>query len=399
MESVLLEAGTAGGMRHGPRVALLCLLLLAVAAPQGAVGQPAAGAAVQEGNSLTAESTTLTVQLRADGDAEWTVSTGFVLDDANDTRAFDRLKADFRAGNADVAYDVSAFEAAAAAASEETGREMRIESVRFRNETVRQGDQRIGRLVLQFRWTNFAEESGDRIRVGDAFNTTSGTWLPGLTSRQTLIVEPPSGYAVFDSPPDVGPEQGRLTWEGPTTFEPGYLSQITYAGTTPTQTATPTPGDDGPNLGTVELVGGGLLLFAALALGGYVLARRDDDPFDGDAPATTDSGGGDTPDAPAGPATTDQTAGAEPAVEESDDDEPDWDLLSDEERVEYLLEENGGRMKQASIVEETGWSNAKVSQLLSAMDEAGRVDKLRIGRENLISLPDEEVAEVGDGEE
>jgi uncharacterized membrane protein len=56
-------------------------------------------------------------------------------------------------------------------------------------------------------------------------------------------------------------------------------------------------------------------------------------------------------------------------------------------------------MKQASIVEETGWSNAKVSQLLSAMDEAGRVDKLRIGRENLISLPDEEVAEVGDGEE
>ncbi|MFC7176811.1 helix-turn-helix transcriptional regulator [Halosegnis marinus] len=77
------------------------------------------------------------------------------------------------------------------------------------------------------------------------------------------------------------------------------------------------------------------------------------------------------------------------------DDEPDFDLLSDEERVEYLLERNGGRMKQATIVEETGWSNAKVSQLLSAMDEAGRVNKLRIGRENLISLPGEDVAELG----
>jgi uncharacterized membrane protein len=65
--------------------------------------------------------------------------------------------------------------------------------------------------------------------------------------------------------------------------------------------------------------------------------------------------------------------------------------LSDEERVERLLEGNGGRMRQADIVDETGWSNAKVSQLLSAMDQADRVDKLRIGRENLISLPDEDV--------
>jgi uncharacterized membrane protein len=69
------------------------------------------------------------------------------------------------------------------------------------------------------------------------------------------------------------------------------------------------------------------------------------------------------------------------------------DLLSDEERVEHILRQHGGRMKQAQIVEETRWSNAKVSQLLSAMAEAGRVEKLRIGRENLISLPDEDETE------
>jgi uncharacterized membrane protein len=51
-------------------------------------------------------------------------------------------------------------------------------------------------------------------------------------------------------------------------------------------------------------------------------------------------------------------------------------------------------MKQANIVSETGWSNAKVSQLLSSMDEADRIDKLRIGRENLITLPDEDVGEL-----
>jgi len=40
-----------------------------------------------------------------------------------------------------------------------------------------------------------------------------------------------------------------------------------------------------------------------------------------------------------------------------------------------------GRMRQADIVAKTGWSDAKVSQLLSAMDELGRVEKLRLGRE------------------
>jgi uncharacterized membrane protein len=56
-------------------------------------------------------------------------------------------------------------------------------------------------------------------------------------------------------------------------------------------------------------------------------------------------------------------------------------------------------MKQATIVKETGWSNAKVSQLLSSMDEQDRIDKLRIGRENLISLPGEGVGDIdGDPE-
>jgi uncharacterized membrane protein len=52
-------------------------------------------------------------------------------------------------------------------------------------------------------------------------------------------------------------------------------------------------------------------------------------------------------------------------------------------------------MRQADIVAETGWSDAKVSQLLSAMADEGRVEKLRLGRENLISLPDDEDGDEG----
>lgn len=61
-------------------------------------------------------------------------------------------------------------------------------------------------------------------------------------------------------------------------------------------------------------------------------------------------------------------------------------LLTDEDRVRHLLDRSGGRMKQSAIVEETGWSKAKVSRLLSAMDEDGAVEKLSLGRENVISL-------------
>ena len=119
------------------------------------------------------------------------------------------------------------------------------------------------------------------------------------------------------------------------------------------------------------------------------LDRDSDDHGDG-----TPSGvsGGDEPGGSGQPDDGSQgggLAGADPL---------DQELLSDEEYVERLLKRNDGRMKQAAIVKETDWSNAKVSQLLSSMDEEGRVEKLRIGRENLISFPDEQVGEL-DGEE
>jgi len=69
--------------------------------------------------------------------------------------------------------------------------------------------------------------------------------------------------------------------------------------------------------------------------------------------------------------------------------------LSDEEEVLRLLEENGGRMKQVNIVENTDWSKSKVSMLLSDMEEDDEISKLRVGRENIISLAGEEPDAAG----
>ena len=112
-----------------------------------------------------------------------------------------------------------------------------------------------------------------------------------------------------------------------------------------------------------------------------------------DAP-THDDREPELPDAPPTSVEVDDPAAVEGAFADVD-----LELLSDEERVVHLLEHNGGRMKQATIVKETDWSNAKVSQLLSSMAEEGTVEKLRIGRENLITLVDsdgEVDATIGD---
>jgi uncharacterized membrane protein len=74
---------------------------------------------------------------------------------------------------------------------------------------------------------------------------------------------------------------------------------------------------------------------------------------------------------------------------------PAEELLSDEDRVMALLDENGGRMKQVNIVEETDWSKSKVSMLLSEMADEGRISKLRVGRENIISKAGEEPDAAG----
>jgi hypothetical protein len=93
--------------------------------------------------------------------------------------------------------------------------------------------------------------------------------------------------------------------------------------------------------------------------------------------------------------TTSEQAVDTPTADTGQDQTPTTDEQSDEQRVLELLEENDGRMKQAKIVEHTDWSKSKVSMLLSEMESDGEISKLRVGRENLISLAGEEPEAAG----
>lgn len=63
--------------------------------------------------------------------------------------------------------------------------------------------------------------------------------------------------------------------------------------------------------------------------------------------------------------------------------------VSDEDRILNILEETGGQVRQQHLVRETGWSETKVSRVVSRLAEQGDLQKLRIGRENLIQASDD----------
>jgi len=369
------------------RVSVLMCALLLVAGVCGAAPVSAQSDVKQ---------TRLEAQLQSDGDARWSIVAVVPLEDDRDVQHFESFADAFEQGEQDFELGMDTFERAAEDASQASGREMAIHSeernARLVNETGNDGEvSRYGVLEVSFTWEQFARvDENETMYVDDAFNTTEGTWLRTLDAGETLVIRSPPGYGGPSTAP-TGAQNGDLRWEGPQTFEPGYF-ELVYP---PTGAAGPPSSTD---LSTLLLAGAVVLSLLALLLGIYLLWRRESpgesEPAPADVPTEAegvDADGGGTAAAGGGAG-----AGAAAAAG-ADSDEPDLALLSDEERVEYLLEQNGGRMKQANIVKETGWSNAKVSQLLSSMEQKERIDKLRIGRENLISLPGENVGDLAAG--
>jgi uncharacterized membrane protein len=92
------------------------------------------------------------------------------------------------------------------------------------------------------------------------------------------------------------------------------------------------------------------------------------------------------------PAEAETTTEPQPQSEREQQAEPE---LTDRELVLGILDDNDGQMKQARIVDETDWSKSKVSMVLSEMEEEGDISKLRVGRENIISLEGSEPEAAG----
>ncbi|WP_458190280.1 helix-turn-helix transcriptional regulator [Haladaptatus sp. NG-WS-4] len=255
-------------------------------------------------------------------------------------------------------------------------------------------DAKRGVVEMSFRWTSFAYSDDGHYAIGDVFK--GGLFL---SENQTLVIEPADGMKFKSAQPvngrhmtgDTLAESETVSWSGPREFNdqrPMVRFTAPPNNGSPTTTAPPGGNENPPGDGDESPSDSPMMLFVAavVVLIGLaaVFAWRQGSFGSLSSPPSTPSGGGD-----GGAASTEPSGGtAEPAVS-------DEELLTDEARVKKLLRENGGRMKQVNIVDETGWSKSKVSMLLSEMEDEGDISKLRVGRENIISLDGHEPDAAG----
>ena len=381
-------------------VALACVLTAPVVGAAAVTGPSSQAPLQQDDADLTKEGVDVTVQIRGDGAARWTISSKYRLEGENDTKAFESLREEFEAYQTNDEFSVDVFRAVVPEVSDRVNRSMEIREAERTSRVVDHENNSTGVLSVQFTWTNFSRVTNETLVV-DSF---SGTWFGNLQAGQRLTVRPPEGYDTDQVQP--GPSSisdGAYVWDGPQVFSAGEPAAVF------TESSAPPTTRDPAGVSMAILVGVGALalgLGAALVLavywwkpdwasGGFpsvgAVLRGDDEEATADGAPDSAAASGD--------AVSDSSAGAVPgATTEAGGDDVDQELLSDEERVERLLREHDGRLKQSKIVEETRWSTAKVSQLLSSMAEDDRVEKLRIGRENLISLPDQGIDDGFDEE-
>jgi hypothetical protein len=307
--------------------------------------------------------------------------------------------------------------------SEETDREMTAGQFRREariEERPPAGDE-FGVIEMSFVWEGFATTDGEGVVAGDVF---IGGLYVGPDQQLRFERGPNLQFESTAPAPDTTAaetlsESETVTWLGEESFadrQPRVVfverdrngtSTGTETGTESEQTSPDDPSSDGPSGSVVPVVAVGLVIVlgasAAFVYRAGLLAT-----------GTVESEA-----SPANEALTDQPSGTETATPETDT-EPvegsgseadsqsraspaitDEEFLSDEDRVITLLESEGGRMKQVEIVDRTDWSKSKVSMLLSDMESEGEVSKLRVGRENIVSLAGHEPDAAGspfDGE-
>ncbi len=394
---------------------LLLVALVGISVVTGAAGAtdhgvPAPGATQLGDAGIEPDGVLLRADLRANGDARWTVEYRVRLNDENTTAAFESLREDLEAN--ETAYTstfADRMRATARAAENATDREMRVENVSVRA-TRQQLPQEYGVVTYRFDWTGFAVASGETLEAGDAL---AGLFLDRQT---TFVVAWPDGYATTAVQPT--PDERRddaVVWVGPTDFgegEPAVSLSTTASETASDGGGVGDGGDDetseadatGGGPSHLVVAGGVLLLAGAVAV---VLWRRSQEDADRGSAVTTGEGGSGTAaeatatDTAENPGTDtedgeDVEAGEDAVVTEdlvadetAEDTSAPWEdeLLSNEERVLALLEYNDGRMKQQAVASELDWSDAKTSQVIGKLRDAEEIETFRLGRENVVSLP------------
>jgi len=333
--------------------AFACLLVVSAgAAAAASSGSPL----TQEG--IDTDDVLMSISVEDGGDAEWKIEYWTRLETDEDEAAFEELREDIESDPEPYAERFQErMDTTAESAESATGREMAIDGMNVTAEK-KELPREYGVLRYEFRWSNFAATEDDRLVVGDAID---GLFLDAESS---LSISWSGTHELLEASPQPSETRdGSIVYNGPTDFGDGEPRiELGPQGAT-------TPADDTAT-GISLPLGVAAVVLILIAAGAFVIYRRRDGPAD--EPPGGDSGEGE-------PSGASGKAGSQ----------PDTELLSNEEQVLQLIESEGGRMKQKAVAEQLGWTDAKTSQVTKTLREEGDLEGFRLGRENVLSLPED----------
>lgn len=326
------------------------------------------------------DATVTRIDVAPDGTAQWELTIRMALDSEESSEEFAAFEREFEANKSQYLDRFrDRMTGVVENAETATSREMTAEN--FDAETgVQEVPRRWGYVSYYFQWTGFAPTSDGTVTAGDVFR--GGLFLE---VEDILIITTPADHNVrrIDPDPDVRSD-GELQWNGPASFDNERpLVEFATNGTQTTDGDGTQPADDdqpsetGDGLVSVVVALGGIALVVLGVTLAYTQLKESrngstDSPDESTAMSSPQDG------AESGQAKS-STVGAADTAE----------LATDEDRVVALLESEDGRMRQTEIADRLDWSPSKTSRVLSKMADSDEIEKLRIGRENVIDLPDE----------
>lgn len=268
-----------------------------------------------------------TAQIREDGSALWTIRQFSSSDDAVETWESFQNKV----------FDL------VESAQNVTGRTMNIDETSLQIDSTLSFNSKI--TEYSFVWKGFCVVQGADLIFGDVFGVNN--FFGKLFGDASMQISYPGGYIVKSvyPPPLEGQDTGQvIRW--PRTQDLG--SQVNVVLT--------------PDSGSVSFggfaIGWSLITAVILAaasvsvLGFYMLKRRK------------------------GISKTESIHPEKPPIE------------SEDEKVLRLIRTSGGTMRQSEVTERLGFSKAKTSQLLSALEIRGSLVRYKKGRDKIVVLKD-----------
>ena len=227
-------------------------------------------------------------------------------------------------------------------AKEITHRDMTVDANSLQISTTVSAESKT--TEYSFLWQNFSIITGNQLIVGDVFKAHN--FFGQLYGDAEVQISYPETYTVNSVvPPPYQQDGSAKTLEWPRTQD------LVVGKTNIILSNTPANLSNNENNWQQYAIGGSILLaITMLFFGGFLAFKRRKSMVETGTPAETST------------------------------------VETEEDKIIKILKSSGGSLRQSVIVEQCRFSKAKTSQLLTVLEEKGKITRLKKGRDKIVTL-------------